>query len=274
MTTAWATEHPPTNPSCISPSGVTEIRSLPSFEQGEIVHATTPPGEISTPAVLSTILEVFHILEGMGELWRKLGGQEQVVDLLPGCCVSMPAGISFQYQAIGEAPMRFLVITMPKWRSQHWREAPEGFWGTEQRPRPQELPNPEAYPWKTQALRDEPDYLAPDTSEIRLLVGDDRAKRGGVAHCTLPAGKTSQAVQHGTVVEIWYVIEGQGQVWRREDARQEVVEVEPGTCLTIPLSTSFQFRASAAGPLRILIGTFPSWPGPQEAQPIDGNWPI
>src|SRR4030042_6179097 len=83
------------------------------------------------------------------------------------------------------------------------------------------------------------DELAPDGSEIRLL---PNLKGGGMCHCTLPVGKTSRAVKHKTVEEIWYFLEGTGEVWRKQDGHEEVIKVGPGVSLTIPLGTHFQFR--------------------------------
>jgi len=50
--------------------------------------------------------------------------------------------------------------------------------------------------------------------------------------------------------------------------------VEPGTYLTIPTRVSFQFQAATSGPLKIMIATFPAWPGADEAQPAPGCWAV
>ncbi|MCP3955399.1 MAG: cupin domain-containing protein [Desulfobacterales bacterium] len=121
----------------------------------------------------------------------------------------------------------------------------------------------------TKQLPTSVDDLAPDGSEIRLL---PTMKEGGLCHCTLPAGKTSLPVEHRHVEEIWYVIEGEGEVWRKASGAEEVVSVSAGTGLTIPPRTSFQFRNTGTSPLRILIATMPPWPGPQEAEKAVGPW--
>lgn len=123
---------------------------------------------------------------------------------------------------------------------------------------------------QTSFLKPEADYLAPDSSEIRLL---PTVKGGGLCHCTLPAGKTSYPVFHLTVEEIWYVIEGQGEIWRKAGNFEDIVSMHVGTSLTIPVRTSFQFRNSGSGPLCILIVTSPPWPGEQEAVHTVGKWP-
>jgi len=124
--------------------------------------------------------------------------------------------------------------------------------------------------FQTSALKLDVDYLAPDVSEIRLL---PTVNGGGLCHCTLPAGKTSSPVSHPRVEEIWYVLEGQGEVWRKAAGDGVTVGVSPGMSLTIPTRTAFQFRNTGTGPLRILIVTMPPWPGPQEAEKAVGVWP-
>lgn len=114
------------------------------------------------------------------------------------------------------------------------------------------------------------DTRAPDGSEIRLL---PRLAGGSMAHCTLPAGATSKAVAHRTVEEIWYVVAGRGEVWRKRGGHDEVVDVEPGAGLTIPLGTEFQFRARGPEPLAFVFVTMPPWPGAGEAARVADHWP-
>lgn len=113
------------------------------------------------------------------------------------------------------------------------------------------------------------DALAPDGSEIRLL---GQFPQGGMCHCRLPAGGVTQAVEHLTVVEIWYCLTGRGEVWRMQDQSESILTVTPGIALTIPLGTRFQFRTVGQGPLEFVIATIPSWPGPEEAVPCSGVW--
>lgn len=122
---------------------------------------------------------------------------------------------------------------------------------------------------QTATLSEHYDCLAPDQSEIRLLAATERAS---TVHCTLPPGKASLAVAHRTVEEIWFFIEGQGEVWRRHGAREEVTAVAPGVSLTIPTCVHFQFRNTGPAPLRFLCVTMPPWPGDDEAHRVPGHW--
>jgi len=123
--------------------------------------------------------------------------------------------------------------------------------------------------FSTLPLPAERTVVAPDGSNVRVLLG---LSTGTMAHFELPAGMTSSAVVHRTVEEIWFVVAGRGQMWRRQGEREEIVELVPGTCLTLPLGTHFQFRASAAEPVAVVGITMPPWPGADEAIAVPGPW--
>jgi len=121
----------------------------------------------------------------------------------------------------------------------------------------------------TKTLPEPYDVLAPDGSEVRILLA---LSGGSMAHFRLPPGKVSRAVRHVTVEEIWYVLGGTGEMWLSQDGRTQVVPVAAGVSLTIPLGTAFQFRASDDGPLTAVAITMPPWPGPEEAVFVEGYW--
>ena len=125
-------------------------------------------------------------------------------------------------------------------------------------------------PFESGLVSDDYDALAPDGSEIRLL---HELKGASVVHCTLPVDAVSIPVKHRSVEEIWYFLAGQGQVWRAQADREEVLDVRPGISLTIPLGTHFQFRNTGDVPLEFLIATTPPWPGEDEAVLLEaGRW--
>lgn len=124
--------------------------------------------------------------------------------------------------------------------------------------------------FETKRLPGDPDVTAPDGSDVRILLG---LEGGTMAHFELAPGQTSRAVTHRTVDEIWYILGGRGEMWRRQDGREGVTVVEPGICLTIPQGTRFQFRALEGEPLSAVAITMPPWPGEDEAVFVDGKWP-
>jgi mannose-6-phosphate isomerase-like protein (cupin superfamily) len=125
-------------------------------------------------------------------------------------------------------------------------------------------------PFTSMRLPAEPTTVAPDGSDVRVLLG---LAGGGMAHFELAPGHTSRAVQHRTVEEIWYFLAGEGEMWREQEGREEIVKVSAGACLTIPLGTRFQFRSIGDQPLSAVGVTMPPWPGDSEAILAAGPWP-
>ena len=115
-----------------------------------------------------------------------------------------------------------------------------------------------------------PDATAPDGSAVRTLL---RLRHGSAIHVELPSGATSVAVAHRTVEELWYFLGGRGEMWRRAGDDEEIVVVEPGVCVSIPVGTRFQFRSLDAEPLTAICVTMPPWPGDAEAYRVEGKWP-
>ena len=109
---------------------------------------------------------------------------------------------------------------------------------------------------------------APDGSTVRPLLATERAS---MARFELEPGRTSLAVRHRTVEEIWVVVEGRGRMWRRLGEGETEVTLEPGVSLVIPVGTSFQFRSDGPGTLVVLAVTTPPWPGPDEADLVEGR---
>ena len=123
--------------------------------------------------------------------------------------------------------------------------------------------------FQTKQLPADPDVVAPDGSEVRVLL---QVRGGGLAHFELAAGQTSVAVRHRSVEEIWYFVGGRGEMWRKAEDDEEVVAVAVGACITIPLGTLFQFRATGEEPLTAIGATIPPWPGNGEALLVPGPW--
>jgi mannose-6-phosphate isomerase-like protein (cupin superfamily) len=131
------------------------------------------------------------------------------------------------------------------------------------------MPATAAKPYETKTLGAAIDAVAPDGTAVRLLLS---LAGGSMAHFELPAGAVSHPVTHRTVEEIWFVLSGRGSIWRRQNGLERTDPLAPGTSLTIPLGTAFQFRAEAGSPLAFVAITMPPWPGMDEALPAPGPW--
>ena len=120
---------------------------------------------------------------------------------------------------------------------------------------------------RTVRLADAGTVVAPDGSRICELIA---VAGGSMVHCTLPKQAVSMAVVHATVDEVWA---GKGQVWRRREGAESVVDIEPGVSLAIECGTHFSFRSTGDEDLRLVIATMPPWPGVDEARRVSERWP-
>ena len=123
----------------------------------------------------------------------------------------------------------------------------------------------------TKQLPAEPTVTAPDGSHVRELLS---LHSGSAAHFELPPGAVSRAGRHRTVDEIWFILAGCGEMWRRDDGREEVVPLHPDLCLTIPVGTSFQFRTVGDSPLSAFAVTMPPWTAGSDDEwaEVPGHW--
>jgi mannose-6-phosphate isomerase-like protein (cupin superfamily) len=121
---------------------------------------------------------------------------------------------------------------------------------------------------RTKQLAKEPDVVAPDGSDVRILLSTGN---GSMAHFALARNQTSKAIVHRTVDEIWYCVSGSGEMWRKDEGDEQVTLLSEGTCLTIPVGTGFQFRAGEEGLAAVAV-TMPPWPGEEEAMFVEGIW--
>ena len=123
--------------------------------------------------------------------------------------------------------------------------------------------------FETKRISSTADAIAPDGSEVRVLC---QLSLGGLAIFSLSPSAVSKAVVHRTVEEVWYVVSGNGRLWRKLGEQEEIVELSAGTSLTIPTGTHFQFRCDGDERLDVIGATMPPWPGESEAYFVKGAW--
>ena len=98
----------------LAPDG-SEIRLLHSLAGASVVHCRLPAGAVTVPVRHRTVEEVWYFLAGAGQVWRKQGEREQVLDVAPGISLTIPLGTEFQFRNTGDAPLEFIIATTPPW---------------------------------------------------------------------------------------------------------------------------------------------------------------
>jgi mannose-6-phosphate isomerase-like protein (cupin superfamily) len=111
---------------------------------------------------------------------------------------------------------------------------------------------------------------SPLGSHIRFLMG---GSHGNMIHSTVPPTMVGRAGRFRTIDEYWFVLAGEGEIWRRApDGQEAITRLTPGVCVDIPLGTAFQYRCMGPRALVFTCTAMPSWPGDDEVVVIDGPW--
>ena len=117
----------PAAPDVIAPDG-SDVRILLALPRGSMAHFELAAGRTSAPVAHRTVEEIWYFLRGRGEMWRKLHGQEEIVAVAPGVCLTIPVGTHFQFRSLGPEPLAALGITMPPWPGEDEAYAVTGKW--------------------------------------------------------------------------------------------------------------------------------------------------
>ena len=123
---------------------------------------------------------------------------------------------------------------------------------------------------KETTLPAKPDAVSPAGADIRFIMD---GTMGNMIHSTVKPGQINRATVHATVSEFWYILEGAGQIWRKDKKGEKVVDLVAGTSIDIPVGTAFQYRCNGHKPLKFICITMPAWPGDKEATHVKGVWP-
>ena len=98
----------------LAPDG-SEIRLLSECDGGGLAHCKLPTRYVSKPVAHTTVEEIWYFISGRGELWRKLGASEKIVEISQGTSVTIPKDAAFQFRNTGEEPLCFVIATIPQW---------------------------------------------------------------------------------------------------------------------------------------------------------------
>ncbi len=102
----------------LAPDG-SEIRLLHSLEGASVAHCALPVGAVSIPVRHRTVEEVWFFLAGRGQVWRKQGERDEVLDVGQGVSLTIPLSTQFQFRNTGDVPLEFIIATTPPWPGEH-----------------------------------------------------------------------------------------------------------------------------------------------------------
>ena len=111
----------------IAPDGC-EVRLLVQTPGGSVAHFTLGPGQVARAVAHRMVEEVWYFLSGHGRMWRRLGEQQDTVEVTAGVAVSIPLGTHFQLRNDADEPLAAVAVTMPPWPGEDEAYLVEGKW--------------------------------------------------------------------------------------------------------------------------------------------------
>jgi len=114
-------------PDAVAPDG-TAVRLLAALAGGSFAHFELAAGAVSHAVAHRTVEEIWYFVAGTGEVWRRQGRTESVVEVAAGVSLTIPLGTHFQFRAGPEAALAFVAVTMPPWPGEAEAFPVEGPW--------------------------------------------------------------------------------------------------------------------------------------------------
>jgi mannose-6-phosphate isomerase-like protein (cupin superfamily) len=111
----------------VAPDG-SDVRVLLQVRGGGLAHFELAARQTSVAVRHRSVEEIWYFLRGTGELWRETGGDEQVVPVSAGVCLTIPLGTAFQFRVTGEEPLAAIGATIPPWPGAGEAEIVTGPW--------------------------------------------------------------------------------------------------------------------------------------------------
>ena len=117
----------PSDYEVLAPDG-SEIRSIFAMQSGSVCHCRLPVNAVTIAQRHQTIDEFWYVIRGTGQVWRKLGNEEVILDVAPGKYLNIPVGAHFQFRTTSSEPLEIIIFTMPPWPGDSEAVRVEGPW--------------------------------------------------------------------------------------------------------------------------------------------------
>jgi mannose-6-phosphate isomerase-like protein (cupin superfamily) len=132
---AFQTKRLPPGADAVAPDG-SDVRVLLSVRGGGVAHFELAAGQTSVAVRHRSVEEIWYFVRGRGEMWRKFGEDEEVVEVSTGVCLTIPLGTAFQFRVTGEEPLAAVGATFPPWPGTGEAVIVTGPWAPTVRPGP------------------------------------------------------------------------------------------------------------------------------------------
>src|SRR5438105_2171506 len=110
----FATRMLPAERTVVAPDG-SDVRVLLALGRGGMAHFELGPNQVSRAVVHKTVEEIWYFLSGRGQMWRKAGEVDEVVDVHADVSITIPIGTCFQLRNTGHESLSAVGVTMPPW---------------------------------------------------------------------------------------------------------------------------------------------------------------
>lgn len=110
-----------------APDG-SEVRILCGVPRGGMALFSLPAGAVARAVVHRTVEEIWYFTAGRGRMWRRLGGREEIVEIIAGHSINIPLGAHFQFRCDGTEPLVAVGVTMPPWPGNDEAQPVDGPW--------------------------------------------------------------------------------------------------------------------------------------------------
>jgi mannose-6-phosphate isomerase-like protein (cupin superfamily) len=124
---AFETKPLPAEVTVVAPDG-SDVRVLLGSSGGGMAHFELAPNQVSRAVAHRTVEEIWFFLSGRGEMWRRQGDREAIVDVFPGVCLTIPLGTHFQFRTLSDQPLAAVAVTMPPWPGDDEAVIVPGMW--------------------------------------------------------------------------------------------------------------------------------------------------